>query len=186
MWNNFLSVKRKYSTKDVGELLRIRIKWAPYAVLLLQNIITDVLPRFDLSTSFYYLKYIQFWNNCCIFSFSLFLSLFLPTSLCVCVYVSLSLSLTLSLSSYLSVCLSLCMCVCVCLSLSLSLYLSLSLSLSLSPLPLCLSLSLRLLEMDDKKGHADGYPTLSLATFGLYYKPLFTALYDCWAIIIER
>ena len=40
--------------------------------------------------------------------------------------------------------------------------------------------------MDDKKGHADGYPTLSLSTFGLYYKPLFTALYDCWAVILER
>ena len=73
------SVKRKYSSKDVGELLRIRIKWAPYAVLLLQNIITDVLPRLHLSAI------LKIWSS-------------LEFKLLVVISLSLSLSLSLTLS----------------------------------------------------------------------------------------
>ena len=44
----------------------------------------------------------------------------------------------------------------------------------------------RLLETEDAKEHARGYPTLLLSTFSLYYIPLFRSLYSCWANTIER
>ena len=49
-----LTVKRKYSAKDVGAILRIEIKWAPLAAVLMQTMITDVLPRYIPMCCAYY------------------------------------------------------------------------------------------------------------------------------------
>jgi hypothetical protein len=32
--------------------------------------------------------------------------------------------------------------------------------------------------------HAQGYPTLTMGTFGLFYVPMFRAVYDCWVAIV--
>ena len=43
----------------------------------------------------------------------------------------------------------------------------------------------RLLEADDDAQHANGYPTLTTATFGLFYNPVYRAVVDSWLSIVE-
>jgi hypothetical protein len=79
-WTDAVIKKRGYTSKDVGYFLTIEIKWAPLALVLLKNIVSDVLPK--------------------------------------------------------------------------------------------------LLDLEDGKGHAHGYPTLTISSFNLYYTPVFKVSVD--------